>query len=104
MQTEQLLCWSGMTETKYTTFGSNEEDQIHIWFKRRRLNSPYILQKQKGYSSKHLKSDSGKVTTWTLQKHLYQASKYSPCPRFRSIHFSFPQLFQKEFSLVFHTL
>jgi len=26
MQTEQLLCWSGMTDTKHsTTYGSNEE-------------------------------------------------------------------------------
>jgi len=26
MQTEQLLCWSGMTDTKHTTSGSNEEE------------------------------------------------------------------------------
>jgi len=26
MQTEQLLCWSGMTDTEDTTSGSNEED------------------------------------------------------------------------------
>jgi len=26
MQTEQLLCWSDMTDTEYTTSGSNEED------------------------------------------------------------------------------
>jgi len=25
MQTEQLLCWSGMTDTEHTTSGSNEE-------------------------------------------------------------------------------
>jgi len=25
--TEQLLCWSGMTDTEHTTTGSNEEDQ-----------------------------------------------------------------------------
>jgi len=27
MQTEQLLCWSGMTDTEHTTSGSNEEEQ-----------------------------------------------------------------------------
>jgi len=28
MQTEQLLCWSGMTDTEHgTTSGSNEEDK-----------------------------------------------------------------------------
>jgi len=26
MQTEQLLCWSGMTDTEHTTSGSNEEN------------------------------------------------------------------------------
>jgi len=26
MQTEQLLCWSGMTDTEHTTSGSNEEE------------------------------------------------------------------------------
>jgi len=32
MQTEQLLCWSDMTDIKYSTrSGSNEEEQ---WFKR----------------------------------------------------------------------
>jgi len=25
MQTEQLLCWSGMTDTEHTTSGLNEE-------------------------------------------------------------------------------
>jgi len=32
MQTEQLLCWSGMTDTEHTTSDSNEEkeDYIHI--------------------------------------------------------------------------
>jgi len=25
MQTEQLLCWSGMTDTEHTTTGLNEE-------------------------------------------------------------------------------
>jgi len=29
MQTEQLLCWSGMTDTEHsTTSCSNEEDQL----------------------------------------------------------------------------
>jgi len=27
MQTEQHLCWSGMTDTEYTTSGSLEEEQ-----------------------------------------------------------------------------
>jgi len=26
MQTEQLLCWGGMTDTEHTISGSNEED------------------------------------------------------------------------------
>jgi len=25
MQTQQLLCWSGMTDTEHNKFGSNEE-------------------------------------------------------------------------------
>jgi len=29
MQTEQLLCWSDMTDTEHTTSGSNEEDPFH---------------------------------------------------------------------------
>jgi len=29
MQTEQLLCWSGMTDTEHsTTSGSNEEEEV----------------------------------------------------------------------------
>jgi len=28
MQTEHILCWSVMTDTKYTTSGSNEEEAI----------------------------------------------------------------------------
>jgi len=32
MQTEQLLCWSGMTNTEHrTTSGSNEEDDSEIY-------------------------------------------------------------------------
>jgi len=27
VQTEQLLCWSGMTDTEHITSGSNEEDR-----------------------------------------------------------------------------
>jgi len=27
MQIEQLLCWSGMTDTEHTTYGSNEEKE-----------------------------------------------------------------------------
>jgi len=30
MQTEQLLCWSGMTNTEHTTSGSNEEEIIPL--------------------------------------------------------------------------
>jgi len=31
MQTEQHMCWSGMTDTEHnTTSGSNKEDQIRI--------------------------------------------------------------------------
>jgi len=26
MQTEQLLCWSGLTDTEHTTSGSNKEE------------------------------------------------------------------------------
>jgi len=26
LQAEQLLCWSGMTDTEHTTSGTNEED------------------------------------------------------------------------------
>jgi len=26
--TEQLLCWSGMTDTEHTTFGSNEQELL----------------------------------------------------------------------------
>jgi len=26
LQAEQLLCWSGMTDTEHTTSGSNEEE------------------------------------------------------------------------------
>jgi len=29
MQTEQLLFWSGVTDTEHTTSGSNEEDKMH---------------------------------------------------------------------------
>jgi len=28
MQTEQLLCWSGMTDTEHTTSSSNEEEAV----------------------------------------------------------------------------
>jgi len=27
MQTEQLLCWSGMANTEHTTSGSNKEEE-----------------------------------------------------------------------------
>jgi len=27
MQTEQLLCWSGMRDTEHTTSGSNDEEE-----------------------------------------------------------------------------
>jgi len=30
MQTEQLLCWSGMTDTEHTTSGSNEEEEGYL--------------------------------------------------------------------------
>jgi len=30
MQTEQLLCWSGMTDTEHTTSGSNEEVILNL--------------------------------------------------------------------------
>jgi len=31
MQTEQLLCWSGMTDTEHsTTSSSNEEEEVNI--------------------------------------------------------------------------
>jgi len=36
MQTEQLLCWSGMTVTEHTTSGLNEENCVTvklIWLK-----------------------------------------------------------------------
>jgi len=29
MQTEQLFCWSGVTDTEHTTASSNEED-VHF--------------------------------------------------------------------------
>jgi len=28
MQTEQLLCWSGMTDTELTTSGSNKDQMV----------------------------------------------------------------------------
>jgi len=30
LQTEQLLCWSGVTDTKHTTSGSNEEEAFCV--------------------------------------------------------------------------
>jgi len=34
MQTEQLLCWSGMTDTAHiTTSGSNEEEETLVYVK-----------------------------------------------------------------------
>jgi len=31
MQTEQLLCWSGMTDTEHSkTSSSNKEEEVHI--------------------------------------------------------------------------
>jgi len=30
MQTEQLLCWTGMTNTQHTTSGSSEEE-TNVW-------------------------------------------------------------------------
>jgi len=31
MQTEQLLCWSGMTDTEHITSGSNDEEHHTIY-------------------------------------------------------------------------
>jgi len=35
IQTEQLLCWSGMTDTEHTTSGLNEEEDDAIQLKDR---------------------------------------------------------------------
>jgi len=32
VQTEQLLCWSGMADTEHTTSGSNEEEPHEYLF------------------------------------------------------------------------
>jgi len=45
MQTEQLLCWSGMTDTERTTSGSNEEEKATTRLSRRKQS------KQKSYLS-----------------------------------------------------
>jgi len=39
MQTKQLLCWSGMTDTEHTSPGSNEEEEGVSLF----MSSQYTL-------------------------------------------------------------
>jgi len=53
-QTEQVLCWSGMTDAEHTTSASNEEEASHqftviLFFQPKQpILKFFSLQKQKG--------------------------------------------------------